>query len=285
MSLSSRSRRLAFSMIELLVVLAIIAILLALLLPAVQKVREAAGRTQTQNSLKHIGLALHSANDTFKRLPPAYDKMGKITGSVHVHILPFIEQGPLWQQFENNAADASKALIPVFISPRDPTLKDKLEGPQNFAANLRVFATSGFETAYDKDMAELKAIEPGKASIPASFPDGTSNTIWYATKWLVCGDGGSKFASAVNTKTAAFFGQNHATEKASPTSAKATFQLDPGPKNCLCTPLMAQSFSKTGISVSLADGSVRYVSSGLSPETWNAAVHPNDGQPLGADWN
>ncbi len=133
-------------------------------------------------------------------------------------------------------------------------------------------------------MPELKALEPGMASIPATFPDGLSNTMWLTTKWIVCGDGGSRFASAVNSKTAAFYGQNHATKKANPGHAGVTFQLNPGPQNCLCTPLMAQSYSITGISVGMADGSVRYIHANISPETWNRAVQPNDGQPLGADW-
>jgi prepilin-type N-terminal cleavage/methylation domain-containing protein len=140
-----------FTLIELLVVIAIIGILVALLLPAVQKVREAANRTASENNLKQITLALHSANDNYKHLPNimggfpvpysfTYDYswtdgkgvwVGNWTptivnanGSIFFHLLPFIEQQGLYNQGMASGSSTAVAGSPisVFMAPDDPTL-------------------------------------------------------------------------------------------------------------------------------------------------------------------
>ncbi len=94
----SKSRR-GFTLVELLVVIAIIGILIALLLPAVQKVREAANRSICQNNLKQIGLAIHNYHDVYDAIPPSrLDRDGGVAWTVL--LLPYIEQENFYRQWD-----------------------------------------------------------------------------------------------------------------------------------------------------------------------------------------
>lgn len=130
-------RRLAFTLIELLVVIAIIAVLIALLLPAVQQAREAARRSQCKNNLKQYGLAIHNYQDTYGQLPPGgangFNNNPGITWQVR--ILPFIDQGPLFQQLDFNQAStfaqvlndgrpACSHTVPYGMCPSDDSPRD-----------------------------------------------------------------------------------------------------------------------------------------------------------------
>src|SRR5262249_27432706 len=127
-----RDLRAGFTLIELLVVIAIIAVLIGLLLPAVQKVREAANRTKCQNNLKQIGLACHNYHDVDKALPPGYLAAGPYTDGAMdtapgwgwaAFLLPYLEQDNLYRQIDLNQpvqnSPAIQAVLPGFLCPSD----------------------------------------------------------------------------------------------------------------------------------------------------------------------
>jgi prepilin-type N-terminal cleavage/methylation domain-containing protein len=106
-----------FTLIELLVVIAIIAILIALLVPAVQKVREAAARTQCINNLKQIGLASHSYHDTYKRMPMSGNNTTNTADwCAQFQILPYIEQAPMYKTMVAQPQHMLTGL-PIYICP------------------------------------------------------------------------------------------------------------------------------------------------------------------------
>src|SRR5437867_4090889 len=116
MRINMRVSRRAFTLIELLVVIAIIAVLVALLVPAVQKVREAAPRTQCVNNLKQIDLALHGYHGTHKKLPPGYSASIGYPSTAPgwgwpAFILPYLDQGTVYNQINFQQPVQNQAVI------------------------------------------------------------------------------------------------------------------------------------------------------------------------------
>jgi prepilin-type N-terminal cleavage/methylation domain-containing protein/prepilin-type processing-associated H-X9-DG protein len=182
--------RRGFTLIELLVVIAIIAILIGLLLPAVQKVREAANRARCAGHLKQYAVAAHNYHDTAGRLPPAAEAGGGRYTTLFVELLPFVEQQPLYARwnFTNAGANAALSLtpLPLLLCPSHPGL-DPASGATCYAGN-------GGTRPYPLD-AQTRADGLFHSTGPASRPaanqlgvrlehvtDGTSNTLLFGER-------------------------------------------------------------------------------------------------------
>ena len=195
------ARRLGFTLIELLVVIAIIAILIGLLVPAVQKVREAAARTQCSNNLKQLGLAFQNYHDTYKRLP------AEGTGtpiSFYVRLLPYVEQGPLYNQIQPlltagnyGGVQAICAPVPIFLCPsRRGTEVGALDdycgaynqGIRENALTTFIPAATGYSTVLDTTSPAVNP--PGLTLITVSNGAGTSNVILLSHKVIQPGNYG-----------------------------------------------------------------------------------------------
>jgi prepilin-type N-terminal cleavage/methylation domain-containing protein len=281
-----------FTLIELLVVIAIIAILIGLLVPAVQKVREAAARAQCQNNLKQIALACHNFHDTYKRLPPAWldpntnSTFGSSTGNTFWYILPYVEQNNVYSSaggnFANNASTGQAGYatpINLYLCPSSPNNQPiQMWGggwaAGDYAVNFQVFG-NGQTGALDR-----------ATKLSGGIPDGTSNTIMITEKEARCDTTYSTLWAHgywdFNWTPQIMY--SHLSDPNAPnySGPGAMFQITPTQQTCINQ--RAASPHAGSLQVAMADGSTHAVASGMSPNTWWFLCTPGAGDLPGSDW-
>jgi type II secretory pathway pseudopilin PulG len=186
-------RRPAFSIFDLLIIIAIIAFLIGLLLPAISKVRGASDRAKSQNNIKMLALAVHNYASTYQdKLPLAADQNYY---SIHVPLLPYIEQDAVYRQMskvndgfkkpvDDKANDDFRKLeIKTFLSPQDPraSVTEGL-GATNYVFNI------GSKPGMEDNNGPF-AVFKGVHTV-ANIPDGLANTVMVGE--TLKGDGGKK---------------------------------------------------------------------------------------------
>jgi prepilin-type N-terminal cleavage/methylation domain-containing protein len=317
------ARQRGFTLIELLVVIAIIAVLIGLLLPAVQKVREAAARIQCANNLKQLGLAAHNYHDAQGHLPPGigyYPPASATFGTYHFHLLPYVEQdnlyraslgsvpfpppdGPRTVHYPGNNNVYSQP-VRVFLCPSDPSVDSGgVVTVDGFVFGAACYVPNG--------MVSGKSNPPspqGRARF-ADITDGTSNTILHAEKYARCTnatmvpafrDGGTAWAYCTSplfpwlpppmTLPGKAFQPGFAIAALAGRGAPnaigtgSKFQVRPAPFLGNCDPTRTATAHPGGMLVGLADGSVRMLAPSMSGTTWWTAVTPSGGEVLGSDW-
>jgi len=221
--------RRAFTLIELLVVIAIIGILIGLLLPAIQKVREAANRTKCGSNLRQLAIGMHSHHDQYGYMPGnwcwngTWASNGAKLGPMWYHILPFIEQNTVFEMghvidLPNNnnyyyiysqgnqtptVGVPYTQRIPVYLCPSDPSIPTQAGGGWqvgSYAANGQVFSGPAADGSICNTSMTYSAgarwdVDP---ILPNSFADGTSQTIIFAEKYATCGSYGNYWGYHLN---------------------------------------------------------------------------------------
>jgi prepilin-type N-terminal cleavage/methylation domain-containing protein/prepilin-type processing-associated H-X9-DG protein len=193
-------RRSGFTLIELLVVIAIIAILIGLLLPAVQKVREAANRMKCSNNLKQLGLAAHNFESTYQTLPPGEwtrsTDGGTSRPSLSAVILAYVEQANKFNQFNfafdvtsPTNATARKQDVPIFLCPSDSSGLYYNDGTGN-VGRISYFGNIGAVADPRRDTDPMAGVfhafsTTAAGQTPTGVPlaaltDGTSNTAMFS---------------------------------------------------------------------------------------------------------
>lgn len=307
MVLGKSSRRIGFTLIELLVVIAIIAILIGLLVPAVQKVREAAARTQCVNNLKQWGLAMHNYHDVNKKFPLGSTNSPRQTWVMYVW--PYIEQ--------TNLANKNVVTQPFYVSPG--TIAGTMNGlcglyvslyycPSDTGADLDGsgntyqrrrgnYVVNWGPTRYDTAPA-LTQLAPfghlnGSRATPqktrmTSISDGTSNTLMMSEYLMAVSHDDNDWRGDIHNDDGVFRFHTLNTPNSSAVDVVNWAILNNDPLMPVSTAgaqhNTARSRHPGGVNASLCDGSVRFISNNIALSTWQALGTMSAGDVVTGDY-
>jgi prepilin-type N-terminal cleavage/methylation domain-containing protein/prepilin-type processing-associated H-X9-DG protein len=313
-----RHGRRGFTLIELLVVIAIIAVLIGLLLPAVQSAREAARRAQCVNNLKQIGLAMQHYADSLGSLPGSYLVYPTTNFSALSHALPFMERTTLFNALNftllySDVANStvSMTLVDTFVCPSDQPNPMPARGAQtNYMANMGSWIVWQAATGPNANLAPPNGVFYGNSATKFSnITDGTSNTTFFSERVLA--DGSNAIVSPIAD---VFF------SPAGPTTVDDAVRIcravdindlsnqfplfmgapwvngqhvfqhvtPPNTRSCgffvfLRAIMPPSSRHPGGVNAAFGDGSVRYVKDSINVSTWRALGTPAGGEIISSD--
>ncbi len=307
------NRRTGFTLIELLVVIAIIAILIGLLLPAVQKVREAAARGKCLNNLKQLALAAHNYHDVNQQFPAAtylypVSAMPPRQGyTLFVSLLPFLEQQNLYQiwNFANprlngqTATSPAATVLSVLICPSDVIMQNPYPAPRPPGTfwGITSYGGNGGSQAYPVAAADGMFFAGGPASSPVRSPvrmadvtDGLSNTLLFGERYhrdpnfdalYNAGSGGASDQIAGYGWWGSF-GTGAVTDVTESAFAPLNYLVPPGGgANQVILRINAWGSGHTnGANFARADGSVGFIANSIPQATLLLLAQRADGQVI-----